>query len=78
MVLIHVGYFVMWELWLTSTLYLSQNVLLFSCHPISQLCLGGSGYRSHTVILYSAAFMEFTHYTVQTGDDWMSDVGYPK
>ena len=52
-----------------------QNVLLFSCHPIGQLCLGGSGYRSHTVILYSAALMEFTHYTVQTGDDWMSDVG---
>ena len=39
------------------------------CHPIGQLCLAGSGNRSHTVILYSAAFMEFTHYTVQTGDD---------
>ena len=39
------------------------------CHPIGQLCLAGSGNRSHTVILYSAAFMEFTHYTVQIGDD---------
>ena len=28
---------------------LSWNVLLFSCHPIGQLCLGDSGDSSRTV-----------------------------
>lgn len=33
---------------------LSQSVLLFSCRPIiGQLCLGGPGYSSHTIILMS-------------------------
>ena len=30
-------------------IYLSSNVLLFSCNPIGQLCLGGPGYSSRTV-----------------------------
>ena len=28
---------------------LSWNVLLFSCNPIGQLCLGGPGYSSRTI-----------------------------
>ena len=56
LVSIHVVYFVMWELWLTTTLYLSQNVfLLFSCHPTGQLCQGGP-----VIEVCSTAFMEFT------------------
>ena len=31
---------------------LSRNVLLFSCNPIGQLCLGGRGYSSRTVMPY--------------------------
>ena len=27
----------------------SGNVMLFSCNPIGQLCLGGPGYSGHTV-----------------------------
>ena len=30
---------------------LSRNLLLFSCHPIGQLCLGGPGYSGCTVIV---------------------------
>ena len=30
----------------------SRNVLLFSCNPIGQLCLGGRGYSSRTVMPY--------------------------
>ena len=29
--------------------YFSQNVVLFSCHPNVQFCLGGPGFSSHTV-----------------------------
>ena len=36
---------------------LSQNVLLFSCNPIGQLCLGGPGYSSRAVIYL--LFIEF-------------------
>ena len=32
--------------------YLSRNVLLFSRNPIGQLCLGGRGYSSRTVMPY--------------------------
>ena len=28
---------------------LSRNVLLFSCHPVDQLCLGDPGYISRNV-----------------------------
>ena len=31
--------------------WLSRNVLLFSCNPIGQLCLGGPGYSSCNVIV---------------------------
>ena len=30
--------------------FLSRNLLLFSCHPIGQLCLGGPGYSCRTVM----------------------------
>ena len=42
-------------------------MLLFSCNPIGQLCLGGPGYSSHTVIVVNAQlFVEMTTFLLSS------------
>ena len=42
-------------------------MLLFSCNPIGQLCLGGPGYGSRTVIVVNAQlFVEMTTFLLSS------------
>ena len=45
-------------------------MLLFSCNPIGQLCLGGPGYGSRTVIVVNAQlFVEMTTFLLSSTED---------